>query len=42
MTREELDQLFAPHFDLVEEFFPSAAYSGREGREVIRLLRKRC
>jgi SAM-dependent methyltransferase len=39
VTREELDQLFAAHFDLVEEFFPSAAYPGRE---VIRLLRKRC
>jgi hypothetical protein len=42
VTREELDQLFAAHFDLVEEFFPSAAYPEREGREVMRLLRKRC
>jgi SAM-dependent methyltransferase len=41
VTREELDHLFAAHFDLVEEFCPSAAYPGREGREVIWLLRKR-
>jgi hypothetical protein len=41
VTREDLDQLFAAHFDLVEEFFPSMAYPGREG-EVIRLLRKQC
>jgi methyl halide transferase len=41
VTREELDQLFAAHFDLVEELCPSAAYPGCEGREVVRLLRKR-
>jgi len=40
VTREELDQLFAP-FDLGEELAPAVAYHGREGREVIRLLRKR-
>ncbi len=42
VTREDLDQLFAPHFDLVEELCPSAAFPGREGREITRLLRKRC
>jgi len=42
VTREELDQLFAAHFDLAEELSPSAAFPGREGREIIRLLRKRC
>jgi SAM-dependent methyltransferase len=41
VTREDLDQLFAAHFDLVEELYPSAAFPGREGREIIRLLRKR-
>jgi methyl halide transferase len=42
VTREDLDKLFATHFDLVEELCPSAAFAGREGREIIRLLRKRC
>ena len=42
VTREELDQLFAAHFDLVEELCPSAAFPGREGREIVRLLKKRC
>jgi methyl halide transferase len=41
VTREELDKLFAAQFDLVEELCPSSAYPGREGREVVRLLRKR-
>ena len=41
VTREELDKLFAARFELVEELCPSIAYPGREGREVIRLLRKR-
>ena len=41
VTREDLDQLFAAHFDLVEELYPSAAFPGREGGEIIRLLRKR-
>jgi methyl halide transferase len=38
ITRDELDQLFITHFELVEELHPSAAYPGREGREIIRLL----
>jgi methyl halide transferase len=41
VTRLELDNLFARHFDLVEELAPQTAYPGREGREIIRLLRKR-
>jgi methyl halide transferase len=40
-TREELDGLFAVSFELVEELCPSAAFPGREGREIIHLLRKR-
>ena len=36
---EELDRLFAGHFDLVEESVPARAYPGREGRELRRLLR---
>ena len=37
---EELDRLFAGHFDLLEESVPTRAYRGREGRELLRLLRK--
>jgi methyl halide transferase len=41
VTRLELDSLFGRHFDLVEELMPQTAYPEREGREIIRLLRKR-
>jgi SAM-dependent methyltransferase len=41
VTRLELDNLFERHFDLVEEWTPQTAYPGREGREIIRLLRRR-
>jgi hypothetical protein len=37
----ELDQLFGPVFELVEEMRPRCSYPGREGREIIRLLRKK-
>jgi methyl halide transferase len=40
-TREELDELFATDFVLVEELQPRTAYPGREGREIVRLLRLR-
>lgn len=35
----ELDELFGPWFNLVEEYVPTQAYPGREGRELVRLLR---
>jgi methyl halide transferase len=41
VTREELDKLFGTQFELIEELNPGTAYPGREGREIIRLLRKR-
>jgi methyl halide transferase len=41
VTKEELDNLFDPHFSLVEELKPKTAYPGREGREIVRLLKKR-
>jgi SAM-dependent methyltransferase len=41
VTKEELDNLFSPHFSLVEELKPKTAFPGREGREILRLLRKR-
>ncbi len=36
----ELDALFAGAFELVEESVPTRAFAGREGRELVRLLRK--
>jgi len=41
VSREELDSLFAAHFELIEELRPHASYPGREGREIVRLLRRR-
>jgi SAM-dependent methyltransferase len=40
VTREELDSHFGARFQLVEEWPPQATYSGREGREWCRLLRR--
>ncbi|MHA3770559.1 methyltransferase domain-containing protein [Verrucomicrobiota bacterium sgz303538] len=37
----ELDRLFSSRFDLIREWPPSRAYPGREGREWMRLLRKK-
>ncbi|HYZ74940.1 MAG TPA: methyltransferase domain-containing protein, partial [Chthoniobacterales bacterium] len=41
VTEEELENLFSPHFSLVEELKPKTAFPGREGREIVRLLRKK-
>ena len=40
-SREELDGLFGERFDLLEEQVPSRSYEGREGRELLRVLRVR-
>jgi len=40
-TKEELDRMFESDFVLVEELHPHSAYPGREGREIVRLLRRR-
>jgi methyl halide transferase len=40
VTPEELDLLFGTHFELVEELKPRRAYPGREGREIIRMMRR--
>lgn len=37
----ELDRLFSPHFELEREWLPARAYPGREGREWMRVLRRR-
>jgi methyl halide transferase len=39
-TIAELDRRFAPRFEIVRTWQPSATYEGREGREIMRLLRK--
>jgi SAM-dependent methyltransferase len=39
-TRDELDELFGNDFVLIEELQPRSAYPGREGREIVRLLRR--
>ena len=41
VTRKEIDRLFGSRFELLEEFKPRTAYPGREGREIVRLLRKK-
>ncbi len=41
VTTAELDGLFRPSFELIKEWKPARAYEGREGRELMRLLRKR-
>lgn len=39
-TVAELDGLFTPSFELLEERRPTRAYPGREGRELLRVMRK--
>ncbi|MGJ8724566.1 MAG: methyltransferase domain-containing protein [Roseibacillus sp.] len=40
-TSEELDGLFGEFFELVDEWEPRATYPGREGRELVRIYRKK-
>ena len=37
----ELDHLFSPHFEVLQDEVPRVAYPGREGSERLRVLRKR-
>jgi SAM-dependent methyltransferase len=41
VSREELSELFDPHFSLLEEWTPRESFPGREGRELIRVLLKK-
>lgn len=41
VTLQELDALFSGEFSLEHEWMPGKAYPGREGREWMRLLKKR-
>lgn len=38
---EELETLFGPYFDISEHWTPDAAYPGREGKELMMILKKR-
>jgi len=41
VSKGELDALFGSRFELQDEWTPSANYPGREGRELMRILKKR-
>lgn len=41
VSKLELDELFREEFELLDEWLPAASYPGREGREWVRILRKR-
>ncbi len=41
VSREELVELFDPHFTPMEEWVPKEAFAGREGRELVRIMQKR-
>lgn len=41
VTKGELDALFGPNFETVYEYIPAVSYPGREGRELVRLMRRR-
>lgn len=41
ISAEELKALFDPNFEVVESLVPAAAYPGREGRELLRVMRRR-
>lgn len=37
----ELDQLFGGEFEVIEDYTPDAAYPGREGRERVRVMKRK-
>ena len=41
VSEAELDRLFGSHFELLEHWVPTQTHPGREGREQVRLYRKR-
>ena len=40
VSKEELSELFDPYFMLLEEWVPKESFSGRENRELVRILQK--
>jgi len=41
VSKQELSDLFEPHFTLLEEWVPAESFPGRENRELVRVLQKR-
>lgn len=41
IATDELTALFGEQFELVEDYVPQAAFPGREGRECVRVMRRR-
>jgi SAM-dependent methyltransferase len=41
VSKKELSDLFGPHFTVLEEWVPKAAFPGRENRELVRVMQKR-
>jgi len=41
VSREELSELFEPHFALLEQWVPEKSFPGRESRELVRIMQKR-
>ena len=41
ISSTEIDRLFHPFFETVEQWLPGKSFPGREGREQMRLMRKR-
>jgi len=41
VTREEVERHFDGHFEMVTAYVPQLAYPGREGRELVCMLRRR-
>jgi len=41
VSKEELSELFDPHFTLLDEWVPKESFPGRENRELVRLMQKR-
>lgn len=41
VSREEIAGIFEQHFESIDEWVPAGAFPGREGRELVLVLRKR-
>jgi len=41
VSKEELSELFDPHFSLAEEWVPEESFPGRENRELVRIMQSR-
>jgi methyl halide transferase len=41
LSVEELDRLFGDGFEVIEDYVPDVAFEGREGRERVRVMRRR-